>query len=104
MSSPAVCCCGGARDTAPGKRADQVRAIIHHCVLPRAVLSLTDAIFAAKFIVLTHELGTHNFSSLSFFAKIFEDISPLVFSSTAKEAASYGRLANARVKVTADGD
>ena len=80
------------RDARPGawKRADLVRAVIHHCVQPRAVMSLPDAIFTARFILLTHELGAHNFSSLSFFDKILEDVSPIVFSCTANEAKCYG--------------
>ena len=54
------------------------------------MLSLPDAIFTARFILLTHELGAHNFSSLSFFDKILEDVSPVVFSCTANEAKCYG--------------
>ena len=53
-------------------------------------MSLPDAIFTARFILLTHELGAHNFSSLSFFDKILEDVSPIVFSCTANEAKCYG--------------
>ena len=85
--------CRGA-GTLPGawKRTDQVHAIIHHCVQPRVVLSIADAIFSSRFVLLAHALGAHNFSSLSFFDKMLEDVSSMVFSCTVNEAKCYGAV------------
>jgi hypothetical protein len=74
----------------PSKVVDLARAALHQCVLPRALLSLPDAVYAARFALLTHALGTHKFSSLAFLDKAFEDVAATVFSCTSSEAQCYG--------------
>lgn len=54
-------------------RQNQNRQLLSHCILPRAVHSPIDAIFCARFTMLLHALGTANFSSLTFFDKLFAD-------------------------------
>ena len=54
-------------------RAMQIKQALAHCILPRAVHSPVDATFCARFVKLMHSLGTVNFSSLSFFDKLFSD-------------------------------
>lgn len=74
----------------PSKVVDLARTALHQCVLPRALLSVPDAIYAARFALLTHALGTHKFSSLAFLDKTFEDVAATVFSCTSNEAHCYG--------------
>lgn len=70
-----------------------VNQILQHCLIPRALLSPTDAIFAAKFIKQMHLLGAKNFSSLTLYDRVFiEHVAPIVFSSTENEANSYARF------------
>lgn len=56
-----------------GVRQNQIRQLLSHCILPRTVHSPIDAIFCARFTMLLHSLGTTNFSSLTFFDKLFAD-------------------------------
>ncbi|UZJ52055.1 hypothetical protein CBS101457_001375 [Exobasidium rhododendri] len=74
-------------------RSDIVFKLMQHCVVPRAILSPTDAIFAGKFIRLMHLNGTRNFSSLTAYDKIVIDqVAPLIFSSTENEIRNYARF------------
>lgn len=74
-------------------RRDLVQHLIQHCLLPRALLSPTDAMFAGKFIRLMHLNGARNFSSLTLYDRLFiEHVAPVIFSCTENEANSYARF------------
>jgi len=69
-----------------------VVGFIQHCIFPRCVLSPTDAVYCARFILLLHTIGAFNFSSLFTYDKAVSDISFAVFSCTEDEAKNYGRF------------
>ncbi|PWN30709.1 hypothetical protein BDZ90DRAFT_229713 [Jaminaea rosea] len=70
-----------------------VQQLIQHCLIPRALLSPTDAMFAAKFIRLMHLHGTRNFPTVTLYDRLFiEHVAPIIFSSTENEANSYARF------------
>ncbi|PWN24056.1 hypothetical protein BCV69DRAFT_279956 [Microstroma glucosiphilum] len=74
-------------------RRDLVQHLIQYCLLPRALLSPTDAMFAGKFIRLMHLNGARNFSSLTLYDRLFiEHIAPVIFTCTENEANSYARF------------
>lgn len=52
------------------KRGLVVSQMLQHCIHPRALLSPTDAMFAAKFLRLMHSSGTRNFSSITAYDKV----------------------------------
>ncbi|CAN6621826.1 THO complex subunit 2 [Trichomonascus vanleenenianus] len=54
-------------------RRQQTRHLLAHCILPRALHSPIDAIYCANFVRVLHSFGTVNFSTLSFFDKLFAD-------------------------------
>jgi THO complex subunit 2 len=54
-------------------RRNQTRQLLTQCILPRALHSPVDAMFCARFVQLLHSLGTVNFSTLTFFDKLFAD-------------------------------
>lgn len=54
-------------------RKNITKQLLAKCVLPRALTSPIDAIFCARFIQLLHSIGTFNFSSLTFYDKLFSD-------------------------------
>lgn len=54
-------------------RQSQIKQLLSHCILPRTVHSPIDAIFCARFTILLHSLATTNFSTLTFFDKLFAD-------------------------------
>ncbi|CEH18317.1 KEKE-like motif-containing transcription regulator (Rlr1)/suppressor of sin4 [Ceraceosorus bombacis] len=77
----------------PTERAQLVSQLLEHCILPRALLSPTDAIFAGRFIRLMHANGTTNFSSLMTYDRIFVDhVAPIIFACTENEARNYARF------------
>lgn len=70
-----------------------VHQMLQQCILPRALLSPTDAMFAGKFIRLVHLQGARNFASITLYDRIFiEHIAPVIFSCTENEANSYARF------------
>ena len=73
-------------------RSEIVYQLLQYCIIPRALLSPTDAIFAGRFLRLMHANGTRNFSSLTAYDKVIvEQIGPLIFSSTENEARNLAR-------------
>lgn len=67
--------------------------MLEHCVLPRALLSPTDAVFTGRFIRLMHAQGTRNFSSLLAYDRIFTShVAPIIFACTENEARNYARF------------
>lgn len=74
-------------------RPEIVYQIMQHCIIPRALLSPTDAIFAGKFLRLMHSIGTRNYSSLTAYDKfMMEQVAPLIFSCTENEIRNYSRF------------
>jgi THO complex subunit 2 len=51
-------------------RAQIVYQLLQYCIIPRALLSPTDAIFAGRFIRTMHANGARNFSSLTAYDKV----------------------------------
>ncbi|KAI9270691.1 transcription factor/nuclear export subunit protein 2-domain-containing protein [Phascolomyces articulosus] len=50
--------------------------IIQHCLLPRSIVSETDAVFCAEFVLLMHRLCVRNFSSLTMLDKVLSENLP----------------------------
>ncbi|KAJ1827690.1 THO2 plays a role in transcriptional elongation, partial [Coemansia sp. RSA 2599] len=73
------------------------KALIQHCILPRAVLSASDAYFCAKMLWMMHfPLATNKFSLMIVCDNIFGDsISTLLAACTENEARNYARFLNA---------
>ncbi|KAJ2237833.1 THO2 plays a role in transcriptional elongation [Coemansia sp. RSA 485] len=80
-----------------GQRKLVSKALIQHCVLPRAVLSASDAYFCAKMLWMMHfPLATNKFSLMIVCDNIFGDnISTLMASCTENEARNYAKFLNA---------
>ncbi|GMT17533.1 hypothetical protein PFISCL1PPCAC_8830, partial [Pristionchus fissidentatus] len=66
-------------------------SLLHTCVLPRAMFSESDAIYAAKFYLLMHTQRTTCFQTLFITDKIMCDILPVVSLLSENEAQSLGR-------------
>lgn len=74
-------------------RNEIIYEVLQHCIVPRALLSPTDAIFAGRFLRSMHSAGTRNFSSLTAYDRIIMDqVAPLVFSCTENEIRNYARF------------
>lgn len=74
-------------------RADILYATLQYCFIPRALLSPTDAVFAARFIRIMHTNATYNFDTIKMYDKIFmEQIPALIFSTTENEARNLARF------------
>ncbi|KAJ2508046.1 THO2 plays a role in transcriptional elongation, partial [Coemansia sp. RSA 2049] len=69
---------------------------IEHCILPRAVLSASDANFCAKFLWMMHfPLATNKFSLMLVYDSIFsETLSTLLAAFTENEARNYAKFLN----------
>ncbi|KAJ2079062.1 THO2 plays a role in transcriptional elongation [Coemansia sp. RSA 988] len=72
------------------------QALLQHCVLPRAVLSASDANFCAKFLWMMHfPLATNKFSLMIVYDNIFgESLSTLLAAFTENEARNYAKFLN----------
>ncbi|KAJ2317358.1 THO2 plays a role in transcriptional elongation, partial [Coemansia sp. RSA 2704] len=72
------------------------QALLQHCVLPRAVLSASDASFCAKFLWMMHyPLATNKFSLMIVYDQIFgESLSTLLAAFTENEARNYAKFLN----------
>ncbi|KAJ2748459.1 THO2 plays a role in transcriptional elongation, partial [Coemansia nantahalensis] len=72
------------------------QALLQHCILPRAVLSASDASFCAKFLWMMHfPLATNKFSLMIVYDNIFsESLSTLLAALTENEARNYARFLN----------
>ncbi|KAJ1861851.1 THO2 plays a role in transcriptional elongation [Coemansia sp. RSA 2703] len=72
------------------------RALIQYCILPRAVLSASDASFCAKILWMMHfPLATNMFSLMIIYDCIFTDALPnLMATMTENESKNYARFLN----------
>lgn len=74
-------------------RALLAQQMIEQCLYPRALLSPTDAMFAARFLRLLHTNGTHNLSTLAVYDALFlQHVPQTLFSATENEARNYARF------------
>lgn len=74
-------------------RAEIIYSILQYCFIPRALLSPTDAVFAARFIRIMHTNATYNFDTLKMYDKIFmEQFPALIFGTTENEARNLARF------------
>lgn len=77
---------------APRAGPDAVSAFVLTCLLPRALLGLEDAAFAARFTVKLHELGTPCFPWVTLVDCLVAHVTPHIIAVTESEAASLGVL------------
>ncbi|KAH8601618.1 transcription factor/nuclear export subunit protein 2-domain-containing protein [Bisporella sp. PMI_857] len=76
-------------------KADSVSdAILEKCLLPRILLSPTDATFCFKIVKFLHESSTPNFRTLSLYNKLFKAnrLRSIIFTCTVREAENFGRF------------
>jgi THO complex subunit 2 len=66
--------------------------IMQICVLPRVLLSPTDATFCTQFFFHLHSIDTPGLSTLSFLDKVLKTVTPLIFCTTEYEAGFIGFL------------
>lgn len=69
-------------------------AILEKCIIPRVLLSPTDADFCFRMIKILHDNGTPNFRTLSLYGRIFKHnrLRSIIFSCTVREAENFGRF------------
>ncbi|KAJ2417316.1 THO2 plays a role in transcriptional elongation [Coemansia sp. RSA 2530] len=82
---------------APEHRKPATQALLQHCILPRAVMSASDASFCARFLWMIHfPLATNKFSLMIVYDNIFNDsLSTLLAALTENEARCYAKFLNA---------
>lgn len=64
--------------------------LLQHLVIPRLLLSPLDAVYAAKFVFLLHDVGTPRFGLLRLLHSLFGALPGLLYSTTEAEAAFLG--------------
>jgi THO complex subunit 2 len=76
-------------------KADTVSdAILEKCIIPRLLLSPSDADYCFRIIKLLHENGTPNFRTLSLYGRLLRPnrLRSLIFTCTTREAENLGRF------------
>ncbi|KAH3759032.1 THO2 protein [Pelomyxa schiedti] len=63
---------------------------LQHCIFPRCMWSVTDAVFCAKFVQILHNIGTPNFLTLQYFHMVLKDVTGFLYCCTEGEAARIG--------------
>nr|CDS33837.1 tho complex subunit 2 [Hymenolepis microstoma] len=71
---------------------DTVAQFLQYCIYPRVFYTASDAVYAAQFIQVLHQLKTTQFATLICLDRIFNDITLPVSICTEKEAHRYGRF------------
>jgi hypothetical protein len=73
--------------------------IFQHCIFPRALLSLADASFSARFLRLMHSLGTTNFASMWFLNDVGPSLAshPILLSPSADPSSLFRTVCFHRV-------
>ncbi|XP_065225591.1 THO complex subunit 2 isoform X3 [Planococcus citri] len=69
---------------------ETITQFLQHCVFPRCIFTMVDAMYCAKFIHVLHSLKTPNFSTLLCYDRLFCDIVYSVTLCTENEARRYG--------------
>lgn len=69
-------------------------AILERCLIPRILLSPSDADFCFKMIKFLHDNGTPNFRTLSLYGRLFRAnrLRSIIFTCTVREAENLGRF------------
>jgi len=69
-------------------------AILEKCLIPRLLLSPSDADFAFKMVRFLHDNGTPSFRTLSLYGRLFRSnrLRSIIFTSTVREAENFGRF------------
>ncbi|KAL5112274.1 THO complex subunit 2 [Taenia crassiceps] len=73
-------------------KTDTITQFLQFCVYPRVFYTASDAVYAAQFIHVLHQLKAAQFSTLICLDRIFNDITLPVSICTEKEAHRYGRF------------
>ncbi|VDP72176.1 unnamed protein product [Echinostoma caproni] len=73
-------------------KADTITQFLQLCIYPRVCYTTADAIYAAQFMHVLHQLKTSRFSTLICLDRIFNDITLPVSMCTEDEAHRYGRF------------
>ena len=83
-----------------GKWDDLNDALIELCLLPRLLVSPTDALYSFKVLRLLHSIGTANFRTMGLIDHLLREgrLSNLVYVCTAREAENLGRFLNELLK------
>merc|ERR1719347_554172 len=74
---------------------ETITQFLQFCLFPRCIFTSNDAVYAAKFVSVIHQLKTPNFSTLICYDRIFCDITYTVTCCTENEAGRYGRFLEA---------
>lgn len=76
------------------------RQFVQHCPLARSILSASDAIYSARFLIYLHELKVENFSTLICLDRLLCDLTYMMGACTENEAHHYGRFLRNILKIT----
>lgn len=76
--------------TDPATQDQHLHALLQHLILPRALMSPEDAMYAPRFLHLLHQLDAPGFPSLRCFDVLVRALAPLVFSATDQEVGFIG--------------
>ncbi|CAG8957333.1 hypothetical protein HYFRA_00010757 [Hymenoscyphus fraxineus] len=79
----------------PTAKADDISdEFLEKCIIPRLLLSPTDAEFAFRLIKFLHDQGIPNFRTLSLYSRIFKSnrLRTLIFTCSIREAENLGRF------------
>ncbi|KAL3665048.1 hypothetical protein V7S43_009683 [Phytophthora oleae] len=74
----------------PNDRQTAINELLQKCVIPRALISPEDALFAAKFMERLHSFATPQLSTLQYIHKVNLKISAIVLCATEREASNFG--------------
>ncbi|KAG1694453.1 hypothetical protein DVH05_021261 [Phytophthora capsici] len=74
----------------PNNRQTGIDELLQKCVIPRALISPEDALFAAKFMERLHSFATPLMNTLQYIHKVNLNISAIVLCATEREASNFG--------------
>ncbi|KAJ2053972.1 THO2 plays a role in transcriptional elongation, partial [Coemansia sp. S2] len=88
---------------APEQRKLIAQALLQHCILPRAILSASDASFCARFLWRLHfPLATNKFSLMIVYDHVFSDsLSTTLAALTENESRCYAKFLNSSLALLA---
>ena len=66
------------------------RSILQHMIYPRLKMSGVDALYAAHFIDVLHEMGVPRFNILFYYDRLFRDLPQLIHSCSQSESSQVG--------------
>ncbi len=68
----------------------RANACLQVCAYPRLLLSPKDALYAAKFFIVLHQMNTPYFNTLSYANELAKQVTPTVLCSSRREATCLG--------------